>query len=53
MGQLCPGVSGTSSALTLAFPELFIFQHIVIAISIEMHFAESVSIIILTGDSPE
>ena len=52
MGQLCPGVSGTSGTLTLAFKELLL-QHIVIAISIEMHFAESVSIITLTGDSPE
>jgi hypothetical protein len=52
MGQLCPGVSGTSSALTLAFPELF-FVYIVIAISIEMYFKESVSIMTLTGDSPE
>jgi hypothetical protein len=52
MGQLCQGVSGTSGALTLAFNELFL-DHIVIAILIEMHFAESVSIITLTGDSPE
>jgi hypothetical protein len=52
MGQLCPEVSGTSGALTLAFKELFL-QHIAITFEVKMHFPESVSIITLTGDSPE
>ncbi len=52
MGQLCPEVSDTSGSLTLDVKELF-RTHIVIKLSTEMHFTESVSIITLTGDSPE
>jgi hypothetical protein len=51
MGQLCPGVSCTSGTLTLAFKELFT-EYIVFAISSEMHFKESVSIMIVTNHSP-
>ena len=47
MGQLCQRVSVTSSTLTLAITELSP-KNSISSISIEMHFAEPVSIMIVT-----